>query len=54
MRTGHIRKRQRLQISVVGIAAKKEENISSCIAFLLAAYPQSATGKPLMSRGAPR
>jgi hypothetical protein len=52
MRTGHIRKRQRLQISVVGIAAKKEENISSCIA--LAAYPQSATGKPLMSRGAPR
>jgi len=54
MGTGHICKRQRLQISVVGIAAKKEENISSCIAFLLAACPRPATGKPLMSRGAPR
>jgi hypothetical protein len=48
MGTGHIRKRQRLQISVVGIAVKKEENINSCIAFLLAGYPQPATGKPLM------
>jgi hypothetical protein len=32
----------------VGIAVKKEENINSCIAFLLAGYPQPATGKPLM------